>query len=74
MCKTHLQVFYLFHYYVKFLQLQQLFTEKHFRVRFFKIDPTSVNQDQVFLSAAKGAVANSGSHSSLLFFFQEWLR
>jgi len=29
--------------------LQQPFTKKHFRVRFFKIDPTSVKQDQKFV-------------------------
>jgi len=48
------------------------FYKKHFRVRFFKIDATSVKQDQkVFLSAAKGVVANSGiSDSSLLFLFR----
>ena len=33
------------------------FYRKHFRVRFFIIEPTSVKQDQKFLSAAKGAVA-----------------
>jgi len=39
-------------------------------VRFFKIDPTSVKRHQIFLSAAKVAVANSGSNSSLLFLFR----
>ena len=41
--------------------LQQLFSKKHFKVISFKIDPTSVKQHQTFLSAAKGAVANSRS-------------
>jgi len=45
------------------------FFKKHFKVRIFKIDPTSVKQHQIFLSAAKGAVASSGSDSSLLFLF-----
>jgi len=36
------------------------FFKKKFKVRFFKIDPTSVEQHQkVFLNAAKGAVATA---------------
>jgi len=42
------------------------FFKKKLKVRFFKIDPTSVEQHK---KAAKGAVANSGSDSSLLFLF-----
>ena len=47
------------------------FYKKTFQGQFFKIDPTSVKQDQkIFLCAAKGEIANSGSDSSLLFLFR----
>jgi len=50
-CKIILPISLLFHDYC--FQITFFFSKKDFSVRFFKIDPTSVNQNQKFFKCSK---------------------